>query len=288
MSERLDNSSVGSTLSLHESASKPSLYHLEQLLESYPDTIDEIESTILALQVAYPWMPPPQINAPDGPWPTTKPHYVHKSHIMTEAENIRIAIENIARTGRILDDAEKEFLRYILSFRSGWSAVSPGHHEDSWVHYIKHQFSHIENLHPILDDMTWPEEVKLFVDEYGPGYPGYLLFANTTSFYFYVYDGDYLLKAGNTLEQVYWGLRQRRWIGLDDSEEMWVMELDNGEEYDHYDYFPVWKGGVDENGRKSHVLSYPLLPFVPHVSMDFGEDSGCNSEDASDILNQGL
>jgi hypothetical protein len=58
-----------------------------------------------------------------------------------------------------------------------------------------------------------------------------------------------------------------------------VMEPDNGEEYDHYDYFLAWRGEVDENGRKSHVLSYSLLPFVPHVSMDFGEDSGYNSED---------
>src|SRR5208282_4392924 len=96
----------------------------------------------------------------------------------------------------------------------------PLYHEDSWVHYIKHQFSHIENLHPILDDMTWPEEVQLFVDEYGPGYPGYLLFANPTSFYFYVYDGDYLLKAGDTLEEVYWGLRQRRWT--DKSSRRWI------------------------------------------------------------------
>jgi len=28
----------------------------------------------------------------------------------------------------------------------------------------------------------------LFIDEYEPGYPGYILFANPTSFYFYVYD----------------------------------------------------------------------------------------------------
>ena len=74
----------------------------------------------------------------------------------------------------------------------GWSAISSKHHEDAWVHYVKYRFSHIDNLQPILDDMTWPEEIELLADEYGTGFPNYLLFANPKSFYFYDFDPDWL------------------------------------------------------------------------------------------------
>jgi hypothetical protein len=182
---------------------KPKLYHLLQLLEGYPDTKDEVKSTILAIQAAYPSLPALQINAPDGPWPTQKPYYVHKSHIATEEENTEIAIENIARTGRTLDETEMKFLQHLLCYPSGWSATSPKHHEDAWVHYIKHRFSHIDNLQPILDDMTWPGEIEFFPSDYGTGFPNYLLFADTVSFYFYDFGMDWLLRAGNTLKEVY-------------------------------------------------------------------------------------
>ena len=99
--------------------------------------------------------------------------------------------------------------------------------------------------------MTWPEEIELFPSDYGTGFPNYLLFADKISFYFYDFDMDWLLRAGNTLREVYWGLRQRRWTdkeerrwcGEDDSLEMWEIEPDNGEEYDRYDYFPFGEVG---------------------------------------------
>jgi hypothetical protein len=273
MSKQFGNSSGNFSASSPAFASKPTLCHLSKLLEGYPDTEDEVKSTILALQAAYPSIPTLQINAPDGPWPTLKPHYVHKSHILTEEENIRIAVENIARTDRTLDETEMKFLCYILCYPSGWSATSPKHHEDAWVHYIKHRFSHIDNLQPILDDMTWPEEIELLAGDYGTGFPNYLLFANPTSFYFYHFDTDWLLRAGNTLEEVYWGLRQRRWTdkeerrwcGEDYSLEMWEIEPNNEEEYDRYDYFPVWTGGENGNSGDTEVLSNPLQPFIPQT-----------------------
>jgi hypothetical protein len=249
--------------------SKPSWYHLSNLLDSYPSTADEVESTIMALRTAYPWIPT-QINFPDGPWPKTKPYYVHKSHIITEDENYRISVDNITRTGRILDEEEDKYLRYLLHCPFGWSATSPLHHDDSWVHYIQHRFSHIDNLQPILDDMTWPEEISLFVGDYGSSCPDVLLFANAEAFYFYTFDGDALYRAGNTLKEVYYGIRQRKWTGENETGEMWFLEPDNGEEYDAYDYFPFWRGGVD--GR-TEVLAYPLLPFIPRW-VDSDDDSG--------------
>ena len=64
-----------------------------------------------------------------------------------------------------------------------------------------HQYPHIDKLQPILDDMTWPEEIQLLAGDYGPGSPGYLLFANAEAFYFYHFDGDALFRAGNTLKR---------------------------------------------------------------------------------------
>ena len=228
----------------------------------------------MALQTTYPWIQTPQINLPDGPWPAAKPYYVHKSHIMTEDENYRITVENIARTGRTLDEEEAKYLRYLLCYPSGWSATSPLHHDDSWVHYIQHRFSHIDKLRPILDDMTWPEEIPLLASDYGPGFPQYLLFANAETFYFYKFDGDGLFRAGNTLKEVYYGLLQRRWAGEDETREMWFVEPDNGEEYDPYDYFPFWRGAFDENGGETEVLAYPLRPFIPRLAVDSDGDSG--------------
>lgn len=182
---------------------KPTLYHLSQLLEGYPDTEDEVKSTTLVLQIAYPTIPTPQIDTPDGPWPTQKPYYIHKSHILTEKENIWIGMEIIARTGRTIDETEQKFLRHLLCYSTGWSASSSKHHEDARVHYIRHRFSHVDSLQSILDDMTWPKEIELLPSDYGTGFPNYLLFANPTSFYFYHFDMDRLLRARNALKEVY-------------------------------------------------------------------------------------
>ena len=163
-----------------------------------------------------------------------------------------MAVDNNTKTGRRLNTSEEEYLRHILYFQSGWSATTPAHHDDSWVHYIKHQFRHIENLHPILDDMTWPEEISLLPPAIFPGGPGELLLANSTMFYFYIYDPEILFRAGSTLEEVYWGLREWKWVYQNPPEERWEMESDCGEEYDQTDYFPMWENKRDSDGRMSY------------------------------------
>ena len=245
-------------------AGKATWVGLAELLEHYPATVDEVNSTVLALKLLYPWIPGPHINYPDGPWPSEKPRYVHKTHLTQDHANFRIALDNIAKTSRSLDESEKQYLRSILCFNSGWSATHPSHHEDSWIQCIRHRFPSIENIHPILDDMTWPEEIDRFPSGYGAGGPGYLLLANSTAFYFYYYDTEELLNAGTTLEQVYWGLREQKWRYQNPPKRRWIVEPDNGEEYDMDDYFPIWKYEWHEDGRMSNVLAFPLQHFVPH------------------------
>jgi hypothetical protein len=252
--------------------SRPSWCHLSRLLELYPTTINEVESTILALRTTYPWIQT-QINSPDGPWPAPKPYYVHKSHIITEDENYRMAVDNIALTGRNLGAEEDKYLRFLLCYPSGWSATSPLHHNDSWIHYIRYHYPHINKLQPILDDMTWPEEIPLLAGDHGPGSPAYILFANLETFYIYEFDGNSLFRVGNTLKEVYHGLLERR---LDSDEAMSFLEPDNGEDYHIHDYFPLWRHEVTENGEDTHVLTDPIIPFIPHPE-NF-DDSGYISE----------
>ena len=176
-----------------------------------------------------------------------------------------MAVENIAKTDRIMNPLEKQYLRYILCFNSGWSATAPSHHEDSWMYCINYRFPHIENLKPVLDDMIWPEEIELFPSGYGAGGPGYLLLANLTTFYFYYYETEELLNMGTTLEELYWGLRERKWCYQNPPEKRCVVEPDNGEEYDQSDYFPMWKCEWDEDSGKSNVVVFPLQAFIPHA-----------------------
>jgi len=251
---------------LSEHTEQPTWARLSQLLKQWPSTAEEVHSTIVSLHTLYPWIPGPHINFPDGPWPTEKPRFVQKPHLHTETVSFQIATDNLAKAGMSpLTPSDEEFLRYVLCFPLGWSATSLTHHNDSWVHYVKHRYPHIEDLQPILDDMTWPEEVGSLVASYGPGYPGFFLFANSTSFYFFDFETQELLNAGNTLEEVYLGLRDGKWSGMNESGERWNEEPDNEEEYDATNYFPIWGGQVDEDGETTYVLAFPLKQFIPHL-----------------------
>jgi hypothetical protein len=239
---------------------EPTWRDLCLLLERYPDTARDVEETALALQKLYPWYPGPQINFSDGPWPSEKPYFVQKSHLTKEPENFQLAVANIIKAGHILASSDEEYLRYILCHRFGWSATTPAHHNDSWVQYIRHQYPHIENLYPILDDMTWLEEIEYFPSGLCPADPRCLLLATKTTFYLYHYDPEYLMRAGTTLEEVYWGLREEKWIYGEPNQ--WEIESDNGEDYNLMDYFPIWKTGYKED--QEWDLAYPIMPFIAY------------------------
>ena len=235
---------------------------LWRLLENYPSTADEVESVVRIVRDQFPVLPTPKIIYPGGVWPLDKPHYVHKPHLTDEPESFQIALMNIAKTGKTLNSSEHIFLRYILDAPfMGWSGTLPNHHDDDWMQYLRHRFSP-PDLVPILDDMTWPEEIAVLPPDYGVGGAMFALLANSTDFYFYEFDGDALSKAGMTLEDVYDGMQKRKWWPT--IEDPWEDVKDNGEEYDHYDYFPDWIRGRKEYGEKEYKLVEPLRPFIPH------------------------
>lgn len=235
---------------------------LIDLLKQYPSSEREVEEMVKAIQTLYPQIPGPFINYPDGPFPAKRPYHVHRTHLIHDEQNLQTAVENIKKAGHSLNSTDVKYLRDVLCFFTGWSATSPEHHNDAWVKYIQHRFSHIENLVPILDDMTWPEEISSLPSEYGPGIPTFMLFANKDDFFVYYYEFDELLRAGSTLEDVYYGLDQSKWLGI--AGERWLSEADNGEEYETSYYFPEWKSLTAE-GKSGWGLAYPLQDFIPYL-----------------------
>lgn len=245
-------------------ADEPTLWNkLGRLLENYPSTADEVEATIRQMREDFPMVPTPKILYPGGPWDVQKPVYVHKTHLTHEPENFTLALENIAKTGRALDPSGYVFLRHLLDHSFGWSATTPSHHEDSWVHYLRHQYM-IPDLVPILDDMTWAEDIQLLPPGYGAGRPWFELLADSKTFYVFDIESNALHRAGTTVEEVYWGMKKGGWLPSNNPENYWVEMADTGEEYDFWDYFPLWDEDVKEDGTSTFRLVFPLRPFVPH------------------------
>src|SRR5271170_987922 len=134
---------------------------LPWLLENYPSTADVVDSIVRIIREEYSDLPTPKIIYPGGVWPLDQTHYIHKPHLIEESGSFEIALSNIAKTGKTLDSSEQIFLRYILDAPfMGWSGTLPAHHNDAWMQYLRHRFS-LPDLVPILDDVTWPEEVAM-------------------------------------------------------------------------------------------------------------------------------
>lgn len=235
--------------------SDPDFMLFSLMLERYPVTKDKILPATIAIQKAFPVLPLIQIVYPGGPWNRDKAYFIHFSHLNPSFAR---AVENINSAGRTLDKEEELYLRFVLSHPTGWSATPKDHHEDAWVQYITHKYGHIQGLRPILDDMTWPEEAKLFPASLVPGYPELFLFANETAYYIFYLENDELYRAGSSLKEVYEGMLARKYFRMEPGG--WEAEPDNGEDYGEVFPFYRWRGDEVEG---QWVLSYKLEEYKP-------------------------
>ena len=127
----------------------------------------------------------------------------------THASNLFIsAVENIERTGQSLSEEDRKYLRWLLDWYYGWSATPSAHLEDGCFKFIQYCHPNLQ-LEPILDDITFPEEVpwmppgcKRHITE-----PFFILLASPTHYYLYVAFDYSMYDAGTTLKGVYEGLR---------------------------------------------------------------------------------
>jgi hypothetical protein len=235
---------------------------VDTLLESHSASSAEVLAALRELQTRFP-VPPSEIVGPEK-WGTTTARLRVNTHFKSDFAD---AVHNIKCTGRKLTAADEQWLRLILTHWSGWSATDSMHMRDPWVQYLQALFGHLRGLVPILDSLVWPEELAQFPIGYNPIEPSFFLLATPEAYYVFDLDGLGLYCAGNSLEEVYFGLRESRFNG--DREGDWSPEEWCSLDLDARFYFPVYE--FTRNNDRSFNLRYPLREFPANL-MNRAED----------------
>lgn len=156
------------------------------------------------------------------------------------------AVANIESTGRSLSPEDGKYLQLLLTHSSGWSATYPEQMNAHWATFFKDCYPHISDLVLILDNMTYPEELRDLPGGRTPEQAEFFLLATPESYY--VYDcaetlagtGSGLNRAGQTLKEVYLGMKEWRHMDVKDP---WEREED--EWADCRRYFPHYRRNKD-------------------------------------------
>ena len=225
---------------------------VDKLLRIHSASSAEVRAAFHDLQTFFP-LPPSEIVGPEK-WRTTTAQLRVNTHLKSDFAD---ALRNIKDTGRELTAADEEWLRLILTHWSGWSATDSMHMRDPWVRYLQALFGHLRGLVPILDSLVWPEELAHFPVSYTPIEPSLFLLATPEAYYVFDLDGLGLYCAGNSLEEVYFGLRESRFNG--DKEGDWLPEKWCSLNLDARFYFPVYE--FTSNSDLSFNLRHPLREF---------------------------
>ena len=171
------------------------------------------------------------------------------------------AVNLLKTTGRNVSSTDEQYLRLLLTHSCGWSATYPEHMNDSWVtEFFEARYPQLKGLVPILDSMTYEEELVHFPDEYHFKFPRFFLLATSNCFYFFdATDGeDGLRIAGETLEEVYEGVRDWRWADVSDDpwdfvdEEIYIPPM----EY-FRTYYRKENGNFGKYGTQSRNVEIP-------------------------------
>ena len=185
---------------------------------------------------------------PESVWPNDPKRIRIQSHIKSTVAD---AVNLIKATGRIVSMDDEKYLSLLLTHRCGWSAMYPEQMDEPWVRFFREQYPQLINLTPILDTMTYPEELIDLPDGYVSAGPEFFLLATSDSFFVYnATDGDEGLRpAGTTLEDVYNGMKALKWA--DSSEDLWDT-MDRLGYLDLDKYFPYYD--ILENGNFGMAL----------------------------------
>jgi hypothetical protein len=212
-----------------------SISHIKKLIQTDDDT-----AIASALNDLRSWSPRPPVQViPKGVWPNESTSLDSiQTHLKSSFDD---AVNLLKATGRELSVVDESYLRLLLTHTCGWSATYPDHADDSWVKFFHIRLPQLEGLAPILDSMTYREELPDFPEDYYLPEPRFCLLA--TSDRFFIWDAsdwgqDGLFIAGATLEEVYNGLKDWRWA--ESSEDPWEMADEEGEYLDPVFYFVTY------------------------------------------------
>jgi hypothetical protein len=187
----------------------------QALLETQEETSDSVNLALKELNLF-----PPQIQIiPKGVWPKDSANRIRiQTHLKSTFAD---AVALLRDTGRDLSSSDEKYLHLLLTHDCGWSATYPEHMTDDWVKFFNMRYPQLKGLVPILDSMTYREELSEFPMGFRFKSPRFFLLATFDCYY--IYDatdgGDGLCIAGKTLEEVYIGLRDWRWAEV--SEDPW-------------------------------------------------------------------
>jgi len=180
------------------------------------------------LETFYPH--PPIHIIPKGAWPKEFTNCPNRVTVQTHLKStFADAINRLKATGRTLSPKDEKYLRLLLTHWCGWSATYPEQmNAPWWADFFPVSYPQLKGLVPILDSMTYMEELIDFPDGHHFKAPQFFLLA-TPDCYF-VYDAtdaeEGLLSAGETLEEVYHGLKEWRWA--ESSEDPWDLVEEEG------------------------------------------------------------
>jgi hypothetical protein len=186
-----------------------------------------VERTVALEELRATLSPYIAITAPEvwGQWEMYVPTHVTASY--------EAAVNNIVKaTGQVLSPEEEKYLRIILTHNSGWGATYPEHMDDPWVTYVNTD-RHVKGLIPILDSMTYPEELEHLWPRRLIKMPSLFLLFSEGSFYVlccWIDQYPTLYKAGKCLKEVYVGLKNH-WHDENCEGGRWLPEITTDEMY---------------------------------------------------------
>jgi len=207
--------------------------HLYELLRTHNESSKTIVSVLKNFKNSYPLL---LIDiASSDIWPNEGPAISVKTHLKSTLSHATTLLKN---TGRTLNADDEKYLQLLLTHPCGWSATYSDHMNDSWVEFFHLCYPNLD-LVPILDSTTYAEELVLLPETMMPTIPQFFLLVNDDSYFvFNLADGEEnLFRAGNTLEEVYTGMRDWRWTEMPDN--MWQIVKAN-ENIWPSSYFPFY------------------------------------------------
>lgn len=223
---------------------------IRNLLQTLPGSTPEVVAAVNDLRECFS-KPPVEIVA-GGVWGEKTDLLIVKTHLKSVFED---AVESMRRCGKEVSVADQCYLRYILSHPCGWSPTAAEQSQNAWMRYLQTEYAHLENLQPILDSFTWPEELVAYPDDVDPPRPSLFLLATSGSFYVYDFENQRMYRAGISTKEVYFGLKDKRYRG--DKNGDWDQEP-RSLDIDSAPYFPVYH----RIGDDGFVLELPLKEFT--------------------------